>query len=161
MPTSDVTGSGCHTSRGCLVVSRADQGADDVGAWMIDHGKDFEHAWVEHRAYVVDLAFRMLGSIQDAEDVVQDAFGRLLARDLDEIDDVRGWLVVVVSRLCLDQLRSARVRHASGQDFDPEIAATPGAVVTIDPADRVTLDDSIRIALLVVLQQLAPAERAV
>ena len=60
-----------------------------------------------HPVYVVDLAFRMLENIQDAEDVVQDAFGRLLASDIDSIDDIRGWLVVVVSRLCLDQLRSA------------------------------------------------------
>ena len=52
----------------------------------------------------------MLGNISDAEDTVQDAFSRLRRADLDDIDDVRGWLVVVVSRLCLDLLRSARSR---------------------------------------------------
>jgi RNA polymerase sigma-70 factor (ECF subfamily) len=124
--------------------------------------QEFSDAWTEHRVYLVDLAFRMLGNIQDAEDVVQDAFGRLLARDIDSIDDIRGWLVVVVSRLCLDQLRSARVRHEERHsDFDDELQTTSAPPAAIDPADRVTLDDSIRMALLVVLQQLAPAERAV
>ncbi|MCU1380654.1 MAG: polymerase sigma factor SigI [Acidimicrobiales bacterium] len=118
--------------------------------------------WVEHRAYVVDLAFRMLGNIHDAEDVVQDAFGRLLAQDLDEIDEIRGWLVVVVSRLCLDQLRSARVRHQGSNDgLDEPTEVVAGPPPPVDPADRVTLDDSIHMALLVVLQRLTPAERAV
>src|SRR5439155_16179427 len=125
------------------------------------HDQEFRDAWLEHRAYVVDLAFRMLGNIQDAEDVVQDAFGRLLANDVDCIDDVRGWLVVVVSRLCLDQLRSARVRHASNTaSVDDHSDGMPAPEIS-DPADRETLDDSIRMALLVVLQQLTPAERAV
>jgi RNA polymerase sigma-70 factor (ECF subfamily) len=53
----------------------------------------------------------MLRSLTDAEDVVQEAFARLLRVDLAEIDDVRGWLIVVLTRLCLDQLRSARARH--------------------------------------------------
>jgi RNA polymerase sigma-70 factor (ECF subfamily) len=124
--------------------------------------EEFADAWLEHRTYVVDLAFRMLGNIQDAEDIVQDAFGRLLARDLDSIDDIRGWLVVVVSRLCLDQLRSARVRHeARARSLEDQLDAMPTQPLAVDPADRVTLDDSIRMALLVVLQQLAPAERAV
>ena len=122
---------------------------------------DFTNLWTQHRAYVVDLAFRMLGNIHDAEDVVQDAFGRLLAHDLDSIEDPRGWLVVVVSRLCLDQLRSARVRReTTANDAYTTLDALP-APPTVDPADRVTLDDSINMALLVVLQQLTPAERAV
>jgi len=125
---------------------------------------EFVDAWTEHRVYLVDLAYRMLGSIQDAEDIVQDAYGRLLAQDVDDIDDVRGWMVVVVSRLCLDQLRSARVRReAATADLDDrdDAAVAPAGVGVGDPADRVTLDDSIQIALLVVLQQLAPSERAV
>ena len=85
-----------------------------------------------------------------------------MARDIDSIEDIRGWLVVVVSRLCLDQLRSARVRHeVRHNDFDDELQSMSAPPAAIDPADRVTLDDSIRMALLVVLQQLAPAERAV
>ncbi len=124
--------------------------------------QQFRDAWVEHRAYVVDLAFRMLGNIQDAEDVVQEAFGRLMAQAGESIADIRGWLVVVVSRLCLDQLRSAKVRHeASATTLENQLDEMAAPSVAIDPADRVTLDDSIRMALLVVLQQLAPAERAV
>src|SRR5437016_5205308 len=82
-----------------------------------DQDRAFTELWSEHRAYLVDLAFRMTGNIQDAEDVVQEAFSRLLDRDLATIDDARGWLVVVVSRICLDQLRSARKRR--------EISAPP------------------------------------
>ena len=63
----------------------------------------------------------MLGNFSSAEDVVQDAFSRLLRVDLDGIDDVRGWLIVVVSRLCLDELRSARLRR---QDLGGDQAET-------------------------------------
>jgi RNA polymerase sigma-70 factor (ECF subfamily) len=115
-----------------------------------------DQVWREHRPFLVDLAFKMLGNFSSAEDVVQDAFSRLLRVDLEGIDDVRGWLVVVVSRLCLDELRSARLRR---QDLggDPDDTASPAP----DPADRVTLDDEVRMALLIVLQRLSPAERTV
>ncbi len=76
----------------------------------------FETLWREHRPFLVDVAFRMLGNIGDAEDAVQDAFARLLRADVEEIGDVRGWLVVVVTRRCLDVLRSARVRRDAGPD---------------------------------------------
>jgi RNA polymerase sigma-70 factor (ECF subfamily) len=126
--------------------------------------RDFADVWSEHRTYLVDLAFRMLGNIQDAEDVVQEAFSRLLDRDLATIDDARGWLIVVVSRICLDQLRSARSRRETTTPTTEDRATTTtiaAAAPLPDPADRVTLDDNIRMALLVVLQQLTPAERAV
>jgi RNA polymerase sigma-70 factor (ECF subfamily) len=117
--------------------------------------------WHAHRPYLVDLGFRMLGQIQDAEDAVQEAFTRLLHVDIDEIDDIRGWLVVVVSRICLDQLRSAKTRresYAGSLDDERAPASLPSGE---DPADRVTLDDSVRLALLVVLEDLSPPERAV
>src|SRR5947209_1423779 len=97
----------------------------------------------------------MLGSVTDAEDAVQEGFARLLRADIDSIDDVRGWLVVVVSRLCLDQLRSARVRRTDTTAAPDVVPSTP------DPADRMTLDDDIRLALAVVLEHLSPAERSV
>jgi len=123
-------------------------------------GAGFEALWREHRPMLVDLAFRMLGNIGDAEDVVQDAFARLLRADLDTIEDVRGWLVVVVSRRCLDVVRSARVRRdGRTAGADAREPAEPPADAP-DPADRVTLDDSVRMALLVVLEELTPAERA-
>jgi len=123
-------------------------------------------AWHAHRPYLIDLAFRMLGDIGAAEDVVQDAFSRLLRSSPGEIDDARGWLIVVTSRLCLDQIRSARARRERPHDAS-EIEFTGGGQASLsrdglgDPADRVTLDDSVRLALLVVLQRLSPAERVV
>ena len=69
--------------------------------------------WREHHRYVLDIAYRMLGSVSDAEDAVQEAFARLVRTGSEEIEDVRGWLVVVVTRLCLDQLRSSRTKRES------------------------------------------------
>lgn len=119
-----------------------------------------DEIWESERRLLLDVAYRMLGTITEAEDVVQEAFARLLRADIDAIDDVRAWLVVVVSRLCVDQLRSAYARReqSAGAWLPEPLVDARGAV--IDPADRVTLDDSVRIALLVVLEQLSPAERA-
>jgi RNA polymerase sigma-70 factor (ECF subfamily) len=117
-------------------------------------------AWREHRRYLLDVAFRMLGSITDAEDVVQEAFTRLWRVDPGELDDVRAWLVVVVTRLCLDQLRSARSKRDEPVDVLP-LEPPPADPRLGDPADRVTLADSVQLALLVVLERLTPAERAV
>jgi len=120
-------------------------------------------AWNDHRPYLVDLAFRMLGDIGAAEDVVQDAFSRLLRARPGEIEDERGWLIVVTSRLCLDQIRSARARRERPHDASEIefVAGGPPPSAPGDPADRVTLDDNVRLALLVVLQRLSPAERVV
>jgi RNA polymerase sigma-70 factor, ECF subfamily len=117
--------------------------------------------WLAHQPYLVDLAFRMLGRIQDAEDAVQEAFSRLLGADIGRIEDIRGWLVVVVSRLCLDQLRSARHRRETTVGSVDDARVRPAVPLAADPADRVTLDDTVRLALLVVLEELSPSERAV
>src|SRR3989475_6632543 len=119
-------------------------------------------AYREHRPYLVDLAFRMLGDLGAAEDVVQDAFARLLRAGAGEIDDERGWLIVVTSRLALDQIRSARARRERAHDpGEIEFAAPRAQPPLADPADRITFDDSVRLALLVMLQKLSPAERVV
>ncbi|HEX5297934.1 MAG TPA: RNA polymerase sigma factor SigI [Streptosporangiaceae bacterium] len=119
-------------------------------------------AYREHRPYLVDLAFRMLGDLGAAEDVVQDAFARLLRAGTGEIDDERGWLIVVTSRLALDQIRSARSRRERAHDPGEIGFAPPQAQPALaDPADRITFDDSVRLALLVMLQKLSPAERVV
>ena len=131
------------------------------------HDERVVQAWKAHRPYLVDLAFRMLGDIGAAEDVVQDVFSRLVKAMPGEIEDERGWLIVVTSRLCLDQIRSARARRERPHDAS-EIEFVPahtepvgmGAAVA-DPADRVTLDDNVRLALLVMLQRLTAAERVV
>lgn len=117
-----------------------------------------ESAWRADRRYVLDLAFRMLGNFAEAEDVVQEAFTRLSREDLAGIDDMRGWLVVAVSRRCIDQLRSPRwnrlvVRSPMADDFAALFEPQHGAV------DRVTLDEEVGDALLVVLERMSPAER--
>jgi RNA polymerase sigma-70 factor (ECF subfamily) len=118
-----------------------------------------ETVWRAHHRYLLDVAYRMLGSVSEAEDIVQDAFAKLLDVEMGEIQDVRGWLVVAVTRRCLDQLRSARSRrevYVGPWLPEPVIPPAEG----MDPADRVTLDDSVRMALLIVLERLSPAERA-
>jgi RNA polymerase sigma-70 factor (ECF subfamily) len=117
--------------------------------------------WQANRPYLVDLAFGILGDIGAAEDAVQEAFTRLAVADFDGIDDKRGWLIVVTSRICLDQVRSARSRRERPDDLSSGIAETRLAsqAPSVDPADRITLDDEVRLALLVVLQRLGPAER--
>jgi RNA polymerase sigma-70 factor, ECF subfamily len=117
-------------------------------------------AWRAHRAYLVDLAFRMLGDIGAAEDVVQEAFFRLLQAPVGDINDARGWLIVVTSRLCLDHMKSASSRHERPQDM-AERSYRDRTSSSIDPADRVTLDDEVRLALLIMLERLSPAERVV
>jgi len=111
-------------------------------------------AWRRHRPYLVNLAYQMLGDIGEAEDVAQEAFLRLSRAEISGIEDVRGWLTVVASRLCLDQVRSARARYERPGDIQEPPAARPS-----DPADRITLDDEIRTALLEVLRRLSPGER--
>ncbi|CAM3600533.1 RNA polymerase sigma factor SigI [Mycobacterium colombiense] len=111
-------------------------------------------AWRRHRPYLVNLAYQMLGDIGEAEDIAQEAFLRLSRADAGEIEDTRGWLTVVASRLCLDQVRSARARYERPGDVEDQPAPR-----RVDPADRVTLDDEIRTALLEVLRRLSPGER--
>jgi hypothetical protein len=74
-------------------------------------------AWRAHRACLVDLAFRMLGDVGAAEDVVQEAFFRLLQAPIGDVNDERGWLIVVTSRLCLDHIKSASSRRERPQDM--------------------------------------------
>jgi RNA polymerase sigma-70 factor (ECF subfamily) len=121
----------------------------------------FADLWLSHHGFLLDVAYRLLGSYGDAEDMVQEGFIRLLRSDLDPIEDVRAWLVVVVSRLCLDQLRSARMRRESYVGaWLPEPLVQIDALAP-DPAESVTLDESVHMALLIVLDKLSPAERVV
>lgn len=122
----------------------------------VENAVEFE----EHRAHLTGVAYRMLGSVADAEDAVQDAWLRLQRVDRDEIEDLRGWLTTVTGRLCLDRLRSARVvREAYVGPWLPEplVARLPDAAP--DPSEVAVLDDSVRMALLVVLETLTPEQR--
>ena len=111
-------------------------------------------AWEADRSYLLAVAAGMLRRPADADDVVQEAFARLSRASAEGIDDVRGWLVVVVRRLCLDRLASADARRTTATAAPPETAQA-----SIDPADRLTLDDEVRQALAVVLDRLSPGER--
>jgi RNA polymerase sigma-70 factor, ECF subfamily len=116
-------------------------------------------AWRDDRAYLIAIASRILSDPLEAEDVVQDAFARLAVQRVEEIHDLRGWLVVVVRRLALDRLGSAHRRLSTPSD--PQTLTPAGSEAQApDPADRITLDDEVRRALAVVLDQLSPAERA-
>jgi len=115
-----------------------------------------EAAWRSHRPYLVNLAYQMLGDVGEAEDVAQEAFLRLAREDVAAIDDMRGWLTVVAGRMCLDQLRSARARHERPDEVS---AADVVPSADLDPADRVTLDDEVREAMLEMLRRLSPGER--
>jgi RNA polymerase sigma-70 factor, ECF subfamily len=117
-------------------------------------------AWQAHRRRVLDVCYRMLGTLADAEDAVQETYARLVRNGTDGIEDMTGWLVAVAGRVCLDRLRADKVRRAYVGPWLPEPLVDPGGD-RADPADRVTLDDTIRIALLSVMERLSPAERAV
>jgi RNA polymerase sigma-70 factor (ECF subfamily) len=117
-------------------------------------------AWRADRTYLIDLAYRMLGDIGEAEDVVQEAFLRLDLVEPGEVRDHRGWLTVVTSRLCLDRIRSAHSRREWPSDTGRlESAPSLGQQPVVDPADRVTLDEEVSEAVLILLQRLSPAER--
>src|SRR3954451_18937818 len=120
--------------------------------------RSVEAAWRSHRPYLVNLAYQMLGDVGGAEDVTQEAFLRLSRTDVSTIDDVRAWLTVVAGRLCLDQVRAARARYERPDDIGSE-AVTLNQPGRLSPADRVTLDDEVRTALLEVLRRLSPGER--
>ena len=120
-------------------------------------------AWRAHRSYLLSLAYGMLNDLGAAEDAVQEAFTRFSLADLDAIKEDRAWLVVVTSRICLDQIGSARSRRERAHELESlERVGRPLAQQPpVDPADRVTLDDEVSLALLVLLQRLRPDERVV
>ena len=121
---------------------------------MERHEGPIHETWEAERPYLLRVAQRVLGGRDGAEDVVQEALGRLVRADLDTITDGRGWLTVVVRNIAIDRVRSAHSRHES--TGEPALdTATSG----VDPADRVTLDDQVQRALAVVLDRLSPAER--
>ena len=116
--------------------------------------QEFEH----QRPHLRGVAYRMLGSISEADDAVQEAWVRLDRRDPGGTDDLRGWLTVVVGRICLDMLRSRRSRredYAGSWLPEPIVSGAPDG----SPEHDVVLADSVGLALLVVLETLTPAER--
>jgi RNA polymerase sigma-70 factor (ECF subfamily) len=117
-----------------------------------------------HRAHLIGVAYRLTSTISDAEDAVQEAWLRLSGLDdarRAEIRDLRGWLTTVVGRICLDRLRSAAVqREKYVGPWLPEPIVTPyGAQPGDDPLETVVRDEEVRMAALVVLDNLTPEQR--
>jgi RNA polymerase sigma-70 factor (ECF subfamily) len=111
-----------------------------------------------HRAHLRAVAYRMLGSVDEADDAVQEGWLRLSRSERREIENLGGWLTTVVARVCLDMLRSRSARREDALDSnkpDSVIAGDDGG----DPEREALLADSVGVALLVVLDRLAPAER--
>jgi RNA polymerase sigma-70 factor (ECF subfamily) len=127
-------------------------------------------AIVSERHQLINLAYRLLGSLGEAEDVVQETYARWYAmspRQREGIESPGGWLTTVASRICLDLLRSARARRERyvGEWLPEPLPDRTEWIsggwdgTTVDPADRVTLDESVNMAFLVVLESMTPAER--
>jgi RNA polymerase sigma factor (sigma-70 family) len=127
-------------------------------------------AIMSERRQLINLAYRLLGSLAEAEDAVQETYARWYAMSRPQQDAIANpgaWLTTVASRICLNLLSSARARRERYVgEWIPEplpertewISGRPGGT-TIDPADRVTLDESVSMAFLVVLESMTPAER--
>jgi RNA polymerase sigma-70 factor, ECF subfamily len=110
-----------------------------------------------HRDHLQRVAYRMLGSTGEADDAVQEAWLRLSRAEAAGIDNLGGWLTTVVARVCLDTLRSRKSRREEPLDGEPQPAA--GHERAVDPEREAELADNVGLALLVVLEALAPAER--
>jgi RNA polymerase sigma factor (sigma-70 family) len=112
----------------------------------------------QHRPRLRAVSYRMLGSLSEADDAVQEAWLRLSGADANRVDDLGAWLTTVVSRICLNVLRSraARREESIGPHLpDPVVSA----VDAVDPEDEALIADSVGLALLIVLDTLTPAER--
>ncbi len=111
-----------------------------------------------NRSHLRGVAYRMLGSLSDADDAVQEAWIRLSRTDTGDIDNLRTWLTTVVGRVCLNMLRSRKThREVSWETHVPDPIVSPAE--GIDPEQEAVLGDSVGLALLVVLDSLTPAER--
>jgi RNA polymerase sigma factor (sigma-70 family) len=123
----------------------------DEGDWLVER-------FQTHRGHLYAVAYRMLGSLSEADDAVQEAWLRLSRAGTGGVDDLGRWLTTVVARVCLDMLRSraARREELLGVHLPDPIIGRPDAP---DPEQEALLGDAVGLALLVVLEELAPAER--
>src|SRR5215203_3424300 len=127
-----------------------------------------DHEWLakrfeENRAHLRAVGYRMLGSLSEADDAVQEAWLRLSRSDTSGIENLGGWLTTVVGRVCLNMLRSRHSRREEPLGEAQVGAHVPDPIVSradgLDPEHEALLADSVGLALLVVLETLAPAER--
>ena len=124
----------------------------------MDRRRDLASEFERHRSHLRAVAYRMLGSVTEADDAVQETWLRLDRSDPGGERDLRGWLTVVVGRICLDVLRQRRSRRETyAGSWLPEPVVAPAGEA--GPEDQAALADSVGLALLVVLEELSPAER--
>jgi len=123
----------------------------DENEWLADRFED-------HRAHLRAVAYRMLGSLTEAADAVQDTWLRLSRSGADGVENLGGWLTTIVARVCLNMLRSRTTRReeALGAHLPDPVISPPGV---LQPDEEAVLADSVGLALLVVLDTLSPAER--
>ena len=121
--------------------------------------KGLLEAFEESRGHLRGVAYRMLGSLSEADDAVQEAWLRLNRADVSEVENLRGWLTTVVARVCLDMLRGRKSRKEEPFAGEMAEAVANRAGGTMNPEQEALLADSVGLALLVVLDRLAPAER--
>ncbi|MGW3410759.1 sigma-70 family RNA polymerase sigma factor [Streptomyces sp. NPDC000888] len=137
----------------------------DIGTGMgINSDSEFLAARFEsHRSHLRAVAYRMLGSLAEADDAVQEAWIKLSRADAGRVENLGGWLTTVVGRVCLDMLRSRRTRGEESLEDPGSPVRMPEPVLSpvsgIDPEQEALLADSVGLALLVVLETLTPAER--
>jgi RNA polymerase sigma factor (sigma-70 family) len=121
------------------------------------------HRFEESRTHLRAVAYRMLGSMSQADDAVQEAWLRLSRTDTSGVDNLKGWLTTVVARVSLDMLRSRKARREEPLDpLNPDVHTPEPSLIRekgIDPEHEMLLADSVGLALLVVLETLTPAER--
>jgi RNA polymerase sigma factor (sigma-70 family) len=126
----------------------------------MDENERLAERFAQHRPRLRAVAYRMLGSLADADDAVQYAWLRLSRSDAEQVDNLGGWLTTVVARECLHLLRSRRRRREDPFAVHlPDLVALPDG--DLDPEQEALLADSVSLALLIVLDQLTPAERLV
>ena len=124
----------------------------------MDDSEFLAERFEEHRTHLRAVAYRMLGSVSEADDAVQEAWLRLNRSDASAIENLRAWLTTVVARVCLNMLRSRKSRREEPLDVhvpEPIVTSADG----VDPEHEALLADSVGLALLVVLEKLPPAER--
>lgn len=124
---------------------------------------DLESWFEEHRSYLLGVAYRMLGSMSDAEDVLQDAFLRAQKATNERLRSPRAYLSTMITRLCLDQLKSARAKRESYVGpWLPEPILDAGSIGALapSPGKLLSLQEDISLALLLALERLSPSERA-
>ena len=124
----------------------------------VDEGQWLTERFQQHRSHLRAVAYRMLGSVSEADDALQEAWLRIRDQDPASVENMQAWLTTIVGRVCLNMLRSRRARREQFSDFhvpDPVVSLHDG----VEPEQEALLADSVGLALLVVLDALSPAER--